>query len=113
MHELSVVMSILDIARRQAAGAGAVTIEEIEIDIGCLSTVEMNAFDFAWKQAVKATPLQNAARKINRIEGKARCLDCNAVFKMANLYDACPGCGQHLLAIVEGKELRVKSLVVT
>ena len=112
MHELSVVMSILDIVREQAANAGADNVEEIEIDIGCLSSIEMTAFDFAWQQAVKDTGLQNAARKINRIVGRASCLDCNAVFNVAQLYDACPVCGQHLLHIIAGKELRVRSLVV-
>jgi hydrogenase nickel incorporation protein HypA/HybF len=56
MHELSIVMSIVDIVNEQAATAHATVIEEIEMDIGCLSTVEMNAFEFAWQQAVRDTP---------------------------------------------------------
>ena len=106
-------MSIIDIAQQQAKSADAKTIDEIEIDIGCLSTVQMEAFDFAWEQAVKETILDNAIKKINRIKGKARCLDCDASFPLENIYDACPKCGQHLIDIVEGKELRVKSLIVS
>jgi len=113
MHELSVVMSIIDIAREQAATAGATAIEEIEMDIGCLSTIEMNAFDFAWGQAVKETILAHTVRKINRIKGKASCLDCDAVFPLENVYDPCPVCGKHFIHVLEGKELRVKSLVIT
>ena len=113
MHELSIVMSIVDIAQQQAAEANASIIEEIEIDIGCLSTVEMNAFEFAWSQAVKQTLLQNTIKKINRIPGKAQCSDCDAVFAIQNLYDACPACGKYLIHILEGKELRIKSLVVS
>ena len=113
MHELSVVMSIISIAREQALQADASVIEEIEMDIGCLSTIEMNAFDFAWQQAVKETALEHSTRKINRIKGKARCLDCEAVFPVENMYDPCPVCGQHLIQVTEGKELRVKSLVVS
>ncbi len=113
MHELSIVMSIVDIAQQQAERANAQSIDEIEIDIGCLSTVQMEAFDFAWDQAVRETILDGAAKKINRIKGKAKCLDCEASFAIENLYDACPECGQHLIDIVEGKELRVRSLVVS
>lgn len=113
MHELSIVLSIVDIAQQQAEKAGATAIEEIEIDIGCLSTVEMNAFDFAWQQGIKQTPLEHTVRIINRIKGKAKCLDCEAIFPLEHLYDACPVCGEHLVDIVEGKELRVKSLVVS
>jgi hydrogenase nickel incorporation protein HypA/HybF len=113
MHELSIVMGIIDIAGEQALQADAAAVEEIEIDIGCLSTVEMNAFEFAWSQAVKDTILAKTIKKINRIAGKASCLDCDISFAVENLYDACPQCGEHLLMITEGKELRVKSIVVS
>jgi hydrogenase nickel incorporation protein HypA/HybF len=113
MHELSIVMGIVDIAQQHAEQANATIIDEIEMDIGCLSTVEMNAFEFAWSQGVKQTILEGTVKKINRIKGKAQCVDCDAIFNIENLYDACPICGQHLLIIVEGKELRVKTLVVS
>ena len=112
MHELSIVMSIVDIAQQQAAEANATIIEEIEMDIGCLSTIEINAFEFAWSQGVKQTLLEHAIKKINRIKGTANCSDCDTVFALENMYDACPVCGGHLINITEGKELRVKSLVV-
>jgi hydrogenase nickel incorporation protein HypA/HybF len=113
MHELSIVMSIVDIAQQQAEKEQASIIDEIEIDIGCLSSIEMNAFEFAWKQGVKETILEKAEKKINRIKGRAKCLDCENFFPLENLYDACPVCGEHFLDIIEGKELRVKSLVVS
>lgn len=113
MHELSIVMSILEIADAQARKARATAINEIELDIGMLSGVEMQAFDFAWQQAVKETPLAHATRVVNRIEGVGRCVDCNTEFQMQQLYDACPACGSHFISIQQGKELRVKSLVVT
>jgi len=105
-------MSIVEIASRQAALAEAEAIEEIELDIGELSGVEMNAFDFAWQQAVRDTPLQHAGRVVNRIEGLGCCTDCNIEFPVHQLYDSCPVCNSHFIDIKKGKELRVKSLVV-
>ena len=35
------------------------------------------------------------------------------IFSLENLYDACPDCKGYLVDVIEGKELRVKSLVVT
>lgn len=113
MHELSIVMGIIDIARQQAEEADATIIEEIEMDIGCLSTIQMDAFEFAWNQAVKKTILEGTIRKVNRIKGKATCLDCNNNFEIENFYDGCPECGKHLINIVQGKEMRVRSLVVS
>lgn len=112
MHELSIAMSIVDLATEQAARNHAAVIEEIELDIGCLSGIEMESFDFAWKQAVKQTILENAIRKVNRINGKAMCLDCDTFFDMQHLYDGCPVCDSHLLAVISGKELKLKSLVI-
>lgn len=112
MHELSIVMSIVDLATKEAAKHHASAIEEIELDIGCLSGIDMDSFDFAWQQAVKRTILEGAKRKVNRIEGSARCSDCDTHFTMVQLYDSCPNCKSHLTEIVRGKELKVKSLVL-
>ena len=112
MHELSIVMGIIGIAEKELAKAGAAAVEEIELDIGTLSTVDMDAFDFAWNQGVKDTPLAHSLKTVHLIQGEARCMDCDIRFPVQEVYDPCPVCGGHLLEIVRGKELRVKSLVV-
>jgi hydrogenase nickel incorporation protein HypA/HybF len=113
MHELSIVMSIINIAEQQASKANAMSIDEIELDIGTLSGIEFDALDFAWTEGVKRTILENAVRKINKIEAFADCLDCGISFSIQHYYDACPVCGGHLINITKGKELRVRSLVVS
>lgn len=112
MHELSIVMSIVGIAEQQARAAGAGCIEEIELEIGELSGVEMQALDFAWKEGVRQTLLEHATRTIIRIKGQANCLDCGTDFPIQHYYDACPVCGGHFIRIKSGQELRVKALVV-
>lgn len=113
MHELSIVTRIIDIATREAAKAGASAIEEIRLDIGRLAVVDLDAFDFAWDQAIKNTFLEKAVRKIHRPEGKAKCMDCGTIFPVQDLFDPCPGCGGHRIELLEGKELSVRSIVVT
>ncbi|MBI5373306.1 MAG: hydrogenase maturation nickel metallochaperone HypA [Sphingobacteriales bacterium] len=112
MHELSIVMSIIRIAETESAKNNAIKVEEIELDIGALSGIEMTAFDFAWQQAVRATLLEHSKRKINHIPGEGQCMDCAALFPMQQLYEPCPVCGEHFVSVQKGKELRVKSLVV-
>lgn len=113
MHELSIVMSIVDIAEQQVRQANATVVEEIELDIGTLAGIEFDALEFAWKEGVRTTILENAVRKINKIEGKAECQDCQISFSIENYYDACPVCGGHLIHITKGRELKVRSLVVS
>ncbi|MFM2358030.1 MAG: hypothetical protein RLY16_22 [Bacteroidota bacterium] len=112
MHELSIVMSIIDIAAEQAKKAGADVVDEIDLEIGQISGVEMGAFEFAWQQAIKGTLLANSKLNIQRTEGKAQCLDCSTEYPMENLYDVCPQCNSQFHQILSGKGLRVKSLIV-
>jgi hydrogenase nickel incorporation protein HypA/HybF len=112
MHELSIVMSIVEIAEKETAKAKAHTVAEIELDIGRLSTIEVDAFEFAWEHAVKNTILENAVKKINRIEGKARCSVCDTEFTITELYEPCPFCNCYQQTVIGGKELRLKRLVL-
>ena len=112
MHELSIALSIVDIAEEEVRKANASSVDLIELDIGKLSGVEINALEFVWDQAVKETVLEKAERKINRIPGMARCMDCSRQFEMEELFDACPDCQQYFNDIIQGKELRVKSLTI-
>lgn len=112
MHELSIVMSIVDIATQQTQKAEANEVEEIELVIGELSGIEMYSFDFAWKQGIKNSVLEFAVLKMARPKGIGQCMDCETLFQMNQLFDACPSCGSHFVAIQQGKEMKVKSLVV-
>jgi hydrogenase nickel incorporation protein HypA/HybF len=113
MHELSIVMSIIDIAEKEINNAGGGIVDEIELDIGHLSTIEMEAFDFAWQQGIKGSFLEDAKLMVNRIEGKAKCLECDLEFLIENYDDSCPVCSGHFNQIIQGKELRVKTITVT
>lgn len=112
MHELSVVMSIVDIATDQTRKAGAAEVEDIELVIGALSGIEMSSFDFAWRQGIKHSVLANARLHISRPGGAGRCMDCDTEFVMQRLFDPCTVCGSHLVAVTGGKEMKVKALVV-
>ncbi|MDX1942023.1 MAG: hydrogenase maturation nickel metallochaperone HypA [Saprospiraceae bacterium] len=113
MHELSIVMGIVEIAESETRKAGAVAVESIELEIGKLAGIQIDSLEFAWDVAVKNTVLQKAHRQIHHIPGKARCSECETEFEMIELYDACPNCGQYFSEILQGQELRVKSLVVS
>ncbi len=112
MHELSVVLSIVEIAEQETLKAGARQVERIELEIGVLSGVELEALDFAWDVGVKGSVLEHAERYIHRLPGRARCLECGQEFTMIHLYEACPGCGSYFQQVLQGKEMRVKALEV-
>lgn len=113
MHELSIALSIVDIAEKEAAKAKARKVDLIELEIGTLAGIEFDSLEFVWPSAVKDTVLENAERKIKVIQGEAKCSDCGTVFKLDNIYDACPKCKSYLKGILKGKELLVKSLEIS
>ena len=113
MHELSIVMGILKIAETETEKAGAKQVDLIELEIGTLAGVELEALDFVWSGAVKDTILENAKRKIDLINGKGQCMECDRIFPLEHVYDPCPNCQNYLKGIIQGKELRIKALEVT
>ncbi len=110
MHEMSIALSIIDIANEEALRANAERINEIEIEIGTISGVEISALEFSLDIAVKNTFLENAQRKIIPIQAKAECLECNSIFPMTAFYEPCPSCKSFVIKILQGKELKIKSI---
>ncbi|MCA0132282.1 hydrogenase maturation nickel metallochaperone HypA [Winogradskyella alexanderae] len=113
MHELSIAMSIVRIAENEATKANASKVDLIELEIGTLAGIEFEALDFVWPSAVKDTKLEHAEKKINKINGEAKCNDCHTVFPIDDIIDNCPKCGSFSKTIIKGKELLVKSLEVS
>jgi len=112
MHEMSIVMSIFDIACEKAGKEDARQIAEIELDIGTQAGIEFRALEFALDQVNKNDLLKTTLFKINKIEARARCNDCQCEFKTTNLYSPCPQCNTYNNELIKGKELRIKSILI-
>ncbi|RLD21710.1 MAG: hydrogenase maturation nickel metallochaperone HypA [Bacteroidetes bacterium] len=112
MHELSIVMGIIDLAEQQALAHGAESVQQINLEIGELAGIDWPALEFAWQSATVNTVLENAEYVIDKVPGEAECLECEKRYYVKNLFEPCPHCHQYLMHIVKGKELRVKSLIV-
>lgn len=103
----------MSLVEEQARSHGAAGIEEVELEIGSLAGVEPLALDFALESAVKGTLLAGARLVRRYIPGEGKCTDCEAVFPLDSLPAPCPVCGSWWVAVVRGRELRVKSVVVS
>lgn len=112
MHELSIALGIVDIAEKEVQKARARQVEEIELLIGSLSGVELDALDFVWPSAVEGTVLAKAIKKIDYRDAKAKCLECETIFPVEQAYDNCPQCGSYFKDVFQGKELKVKRLIL-
>jgi hydrogenase nickel incorporation protein HypA/HybF len=113
MHELSIMMGIVEIVESEANNRHASRVESVELEIGKLSGIELDALTFIWDSAVKGTLLEGAQREILVKEGIARCPDCKDTFPVKELFDPCPKCENYFTDLIQGQELRVKSLVIS
>ncbi len=112
MHELSIAMGIVKIAETEAQKAGAHAVEKVELQIGSLSGVELQALEFVWPMAIQNSMLKDAELEIEQIQARAKCLECEQIYPLEHIYDPCPHCKSHFKDILQGKELQVKALQV-
>lgn len=112
MHELSIAMSIVEIATEYAEKDKSGKVLEIEIEVGELSGVVISALDFAMDAAVKNSICEDAKWVILKKEALARCNSTGKTYKVDNLYNPCPFCKKYGHELIQGKELRVRSIVV-
>jgi hydrogenase nickel incorporation protein HypA/HybF len=105
-------MSIVDLAEEYAAKEQAREVRELEIEVGELSGVVIEALDFAMEEAVRGTICEKAKWKIISVPGEVRCRSCGHLFHADSLFVDCPQCGQAGVELVRGDEMRLKSLLV-
>lgn len=112
MHEMSIAINIIDLTEEEVNKAGAKKVESIELEVGELSGIVIEALEFALEEAVKETILEDANIIITHKNAKAKCVKCQKEFQTDDLFTACPYCNAFESEIIQGKELKIKSLVV-
>ena len=105
-------MGIIDIANDHAKKNNASQVKEIEIEVGSLSGIVIEALDFAMEAAIKDSICDSAQWKIIEIPAKSFCTTTNKEYPSNDLYSKCPFCGMYGHELISGRELRVKSLLV-
>jgi len=112
MHELSIAISIVDTAIKQAKMASAHRVSEVELDIGLLSGIQYESLEFALEVASKDTILEETLFRINRVEPVAECPECGHLYTPEGMYSHCPECHKQGISMIRGTELQIKSLLV-
>ncbi len=109
---MSIVKGIIAIAEKEAVKANVEKFSAINLEIGTLAGIEYDALDFVWEIAVESSVLEKAVKKVHKIFAKAKCESCNTNYSIEHIQDACPNCGSFHKKILQGKELRIKSLEI-
>jgi len=113
MHELSIVLSIVETAEAIVKREAATRVDAIELEIGAIAGIELTALEFAWSPAVTNTVLEHAQRVIHNIPALLRCSNCGHEYQAAERFVPCPVCNEVLNIVLRGKELAIKTLTVS
>jgi hydrogenase nickel incorporation protein HypA/HybF len=113
MHELSIAMSIVELAEEELKGRSGASIQAVHLKLGLLSGVSKEALESCFEMACFESPLAGSRLLIEEIPVTARCPSCAEVRPIDSIQlFRCSVCGAPVSEIVSGKELEVVALEI-
>ncbi len=112
MHELSIALSILDLAEEEGRRHGG-RVAAVHLKLGRLSGVVPEALRSAYELAREDTSLARAELVIEEVPLVVHCPACDADRTPASLlFLCCPACGTPTNEVISGRELEVRALEI-
>jgi len=113
MHEVSIALSLLDIAKGYCEKEGYKGVESIGVKIGKASGVMSEALLFAFDAVKIGTIAEKAHLIIDEIPVSGFCNTCNKNFTVDEPYVVCcPECGDSSFQLETGRELDIYEMEV-
>lgn len=112
MHELSIAMSIVELAEDEAERRG-VQVEAVHLRLGALSGVVKDALLSCYEMVCEGTLLQGSRLLVEDVPVVIFCTKCRdeRPLNSVQLF-CCPECGTPSAEVVHGKELEVVALEI-
>jgi len=108
MHEIALAQQVVELASERSGGA---KVKRVVLEVGVLSAVLPAALRFCFDLVAEGTVAEGAALEIIDVEGRARCVPCDAVIPMTRPFGRC-SCGNSDLEWLSGEELSLKEVEV-
>jgi hydrogenase nickel incorporation protein HypA/HybF len=113
MHELSIALSIVDMAIEVAEREGGGRVVAIHLRLGPLSGVVPEALVSAFELARAGSPLESVELVVERVPVVTYCETCNSEGTPASMQQLiCRDCGSPTPQILQGRELEVTALEI-
>jgi hydrogenase nickel incorporation protein HypA/HybF len=113
MHELSIALSLVDLACEEASRMPEARVAALHVEIGPLAGVVKDALLFSFGIAAAGTPIEGARLEIHETPVVAWCDSCEAEQTLSHeLRRRCPACDSPTPKLVRGEELSLVSLEV-
>ena len=113
MHELNVLLEVVDQVEALAAESKIEKVKAIVLQIGELSSVIPMFLEQYYPMMVENKQcLQESKLVIEKITGEARCESCGQVYNVVEHDGYCPVCGAFEKEVLQGREFIIKEIWV-
>lgn len=114
MHELSIAMTLVDIASERLPQLGErVRVSAVHVRIGPLSGIVPDALLFSFDVAAAGSAVEGARLEIESVPLTAWCDRCQAEQLLGSVQCLrCPACGSATPHVLTGRELELRALEV-
>jgi len=113
MHELSIALSIVELAADEAERRGAVRIDAVHLKLGDMSGVSPESLLFSYDLACEGTPLEGSSLVIEKVPVMVYCAACSIETNPPSIQSlCCPVCETPTPQVTRGKEIEVVALKI-
>lgn len=113
MHELSIAMSIVEMAEEESESRGGVRIGAVHLKLGKLAGVVKDALLSSYELACEGTGLQGSRLMIEEIPIEGYCPKCQTPRILDSpQWFVCPECQSPISEVIHGRELQVFALEI-
>lgn len=113
MHELSIAMSIVEMAEEESDQRGGVRVNAVHLKLGALAGIVKAALLSCYEMACEGTGLQGSRLIIEDVPVVVYCPVCLAQRELDSIqWFACPECKSPVSEVIHGRELLVVALEI-
>src|SRR5579862_3601194 len=113
MHELSIAVSIIEMAEEEAENRGGVRVSAIHLKLGRLTGIVKDALLSSYELACEGTGLQGSRLVIEEIPVMVYCPKCLVSQVLDSVqWFVCPACKSPVSEVIHGRELQVVALEI-
>jgi len=110
MHEMGVVVSIVDMATEYAVKNNAARVLNVVLQLGEISGIEARYLTEFYPVVVEGTMLEGSQLVIETIAASVFCTDCATTYNPMRSDLKCPTCGGEHCDIIDGRGLFIKEI---
>ena len=113
MHEMSIVMRLVDIAADHAKRSNAKKVDKVIVQVGELTGAVPSYLEMFYPAVVEGTILDGSELVVETVEALVFCKDCGRTYNPVKEPDMkCPVCTSQKCDVIEGNGILVKCIVI-